>query len=506
MKNVQWTMARKIGVSLAVITILFLISSIFSIVVLNKSRSIDDEVTNVYQASLDKLRDLSQDLNESQKYANNWIYQPKVDEKKELAALLATVPKLNASLVELSASWSSEKDKAVMRKISAGVNSLLDDEQKITQALVNAEDYDNEEKLDAAIALLGQTGPKLSALSKDTKDLIRSVSETAATRNQNKFDSFDFLRNMIIVLALFMIVAIVISAWIVNSMSKSIEFAKQVIKNVSEGDLTFDASEAGITNNDLFDYIRNMITKLKEVMTFVVTSSEDMAAASEQMSAISLRMSRGSQEQAASAEEISSSMEEMAANIEQNTDNAQQTEKIALKAATEIKEGSVAVIQTVDNMKRIAEKIGIMSEIARQTNLLALNAAVEAARAGEHGKGFAVVATEVRRLAERSQVAAEEINGLSSSSVAIADDSGRMLVQLVPNIQNTARLVQEIAASSKEQSSGASQVNSTVQQFNKVIQQNTAGADEIAMSAEKLSDQAQNLREAIGYFRLGQEN
>jgi methyl-accepting chemotaxis protein len=198
-------------------------------------------------------------------------------------------------------------------------------------------------------------------------------------------------------------------------------------------------------------------------------------------------------------------MEQMASNIQQNTDNALQTEKISIKAADDMKEGSAAVIQTVESMKKIAQKIGIIGEIARQTNLLALNAAVEAARAGEHGKGFAVVAGEVRKLAERSQNAAEEIDQLSSSSIGVADRSVRLLEMIVPNIQNTAKLVQEIAASSQEQNSGANQVNSAIQQFSQVIQQNAAGTEEIASSAEELSAQSDSLLESVSFFRIEHE-
>jgi methyl-accepting chemotaxis protein len=272
-------------------------------------------------------------------------------------------------------------------------------------------------------------------------------------------------------------------------------------REISEGNLAIkiDAHRARI---GLYGNMVDMVEKLKEVLTFVTTTSDNIASASEQMSATSQQMSQGTQEQAASAEEISSSMEEMAANIQQNTDNSQQTEKIAVKSAHEMKEGSAAVTQTVESMKKIAQKIGIIGEIARQTNLLALNAAVEAARAGDHGKGFAVVAAEVRKLAERSQVAAEEINDLSTSSVSIADKSGRLLEQVVPNIQNTAKLVQEIAAASQEQSSGASQVNNAIQQFNQVIQRNAAGAEEIASSSEELSAQAESLRETVSFFKL----
>ncbi|MEJ1239274.1 methyl-accepting chemotaxis protein [Chryseolinea sp. T2] len=309
--------------------------------------------------------------------------------------------------------------------------------------------------------------------------------------------------NMIILLIVAVVVSVLISFWIISSISKSINTAKLAIKSVAEGDLTIS-----IENNskdeigDLLEYMRAMVDKLKDVLTFVSTASDHIASASTQMSGTSQSMSQGSQEQATSAEEISSSMEEMVANIQQNTDNAQQTEKIALKAAEDIQEGSKFVNLTVESMKKIAEKISIIGEIARQTNLLALNAAVEAARAGDHGKGFAVVAAEVRKLAERSQIAAGEINELSSSSVAVADKSGKLLEQIVPNIQSTARLVQEISAASREQNTGAEQVNNAIQQFNQIIQQNAAASEEMATGSEELASQADHLRETIVFFRI----
>lgn len=310
-------------------------------------------------------------------------------------------------------------------------------------------------------------------------------------------------RNMLIMLLVSVAIAITVSLWIIQSISKSIGVARDAIKRVAEGDLTVEITQVSRDEiGELLEHFKGMIAKLKDVLIFVVTASDNIAAASLQMSSTSQEMSQGTQEQAASAEEISSSMEQMVSNIQQNTDNAQQTEKTAIKASEDMQEGSRSVNLTIDSMKKIAEKIGIIGEISRQTNLLALNAAVEAARAGDHGKGFAVVAAEVRKLAERSQVAAAEINELSGSSVAIADKSGRLLEQIVPNIQNTAKLVQEIAAASMEQNSGADQVNNAIQEFNKVIQQNAAGAEEIASSSEELSSQAEHLKEAIAFFKI----
>jgi methyl-accepting chemotaxis protein len=218
------------------------------------------------------------------------------------------------------------------------------------------------------------------------------------------------------------------------------------------------------------------------------------------MSASSEEMSQGASEQAAAAEESSSSIEQMTANIRQNADNAIQTEKIAIQSAKDASEGGKAVSQTVSAMKEIATKINIIEEIARQTNLLALNAAIEAARAGEHGRGFAVVAAEVRKLAERSQKAAGEINELSTSSVAVAEMAGQMLGAMVPNIQRTAELVQEIAAASREQDAGAEQISKSIQQLDAVIQQNASASEEMASTAEELSGQAEQLAEMIAFF------
>ena len=192
----------------------------------------------------------------------------------------------------------------------------------------------------------------------------------------------------------------------------------------------------------------------------------------------------------------------MASNIKQNADNAQQTEKIALKAAQDAREGGKAVAETVGAMKEIAAKITIVEEIARQTNLLALNAAIEAARAGEHGKGFAVVASEVRKLAERSQTAAAEISKLSTSSVDVAEKAGEMLGRIVPDIQKTAELVQEINAASNEQNTGAEQINKAIQQLDQVIQQNASATEETASTSEELSSQSEQLLEAIGFFKI----
>ena len=275
-----------------------------------------------------------------------------------------------------------------------------------------------------------------------------------------------------------------------------------VAGRIANGDLAIAFNDTA-RHIGVYADIKRMCERIREVVAEVQGASENVASGSEEMSASAEQLSQGSTEQAASVEEVSSSMEQMAANIRQNADNAGQTEKIALKAAQDADASGKTVVHAVDAMKKIAEKISIVEEIARQTNLLALNAAIEAARAGEHGKGFAVVAAEVRKLAERSGTAAAEISELSSSTVTVADQAGQMLIKLVPDIQRTAELVQEISAASNEQNAGAEQINKALQQLDQVIQQNASASEEMASTSEELSSQAEQLQSTIGFFRLG---
>jgi methyl-accepting chemotaxis protein len=358
-------------------------------------------------------------------------------------------------------------------------------------------------KREAELIYVTETQANLTQVQK----LLRQMTEQTF---ENVLSEEDMLRNanktrlaIIIICGLAVLIGLVLSFLVARSITRPLEQAVRINNALAEGDLTVEiTTDSRDETGQLLGAMKAMIVKLREIVSEVKGAADNMASGSQEISASSEEMSQGATEQAAAAEESSASMEQMTSNIRQNADNAMQTEKIAFKSAEDAKEGGAAVAQTVSAMKEIAQKISIIEEIARQTDLLALNAAIEAARAGEHGKGFAVVASEVRKLAERSQTAAAEISKLSGTSVEVAESAGEMLARLVPDIQKTAELVQEISAASNEQNTGSEQINQAIQQLDQVIQQNTSVSEEMASTSEELANQAEQLQDSIEFFRI----
>lgn len=277
----------------------------------------------------------------------------------------------------------------------------------------------------------------------------------------------------------------------------------RVVGELSQGNLSARLErDYGGLSSAFGSAIGAMVDRLRSVIGDAIGAAQNVASASQQLSSSSDQVSQGATEQAAATEEASASMEEMAANIKQNADNAAQTQKMAHQSSQAAEASGTAVAQAVEAIRSIVDRIAIVQEIARQTDLLALNAAVEAARAGEHGRGFAVVAAEVRKLAERSQVAAGEIGGMSTETMAAAAQAGDMLAKLVPDIRRTTELVNEISAACREQDIGAAQVNQALQQLDQVMQQNAAAAEEISATSQEMAGRAEELEGSIAYFKL----
>ncbi|MFW3898775.1 methyl-accepting chemotaxis protein [Pseudomonas putida] len=310
---------------------------------------------------------------------------------------------------------------------------------------------------------------------------------------------------MIVLVLAATLLGMLIGVLVTRSITRPLAGAVQAADRMAAGDLSQDlVIDRKDETGRLLGAMQNMTERLRSILGDVRSSADALSSASEQVSSTSQSLSQAANEQAASVEQTSASVEEMSASIAQNTESAKITDGIAGKAANDAVQGGSAVGDTVLAMKQIADKIGIIDDIAYQTNLLALNAAIEAARAGDHGKGFAVVAAEVRKLAERSQVAAQEIGQVASSSVQLAEQAGQLLGEIVPNIQRTSDLVQEITAASQEQSSAAGQINIAMGQMNQITQQNASASEELAATAEEMNAQASQLQELIGYFRFEQ--
>ncbi len=277
------------------------------------------------------------------------------------------------------------------------------------------------------------------------------------------------------------------------------------IYEVAKGNLELNIENETITRKDeigkIAQSIQILINELRKVSSEINKSATDVAQMSLQLNTSAIALSNSANNQAASVEELSSSMEEMSANIAQNALNARETENIANTSSKGILESKGFMFDALTSIKKISEKISIVSDIAFQTNILALNAAVEAARAGEQGRGFAVVASEVRKLAENSKVAADAIVSLSRNGLQISEIAGSHLDKIAPEIEKTARLVQEITTASMEQDSGSSQINNTIQELNKQTQHNAITAEKLVSAAETLKQQSEKLMDVIGFFR-----
>ncbi|MDD2898923.1 MAG: MCP four helix bundle domain-containing protein [Desulfuromonadaceae bacterium] len=502
----SWYYNLKISVKLlSAFIIVALIAGIIGTIGVREIKVIETADGKLYDnvtVPLGQLQDISVSFQRMRVNVRDVVYATNSEDRKKFAGrikeLREQIDKVGTEFEKTILTDEGRKQFADFKTARTVYGPMID---KMIQFAMNNQDKE-------AVALMQGDGAKAS---KDEQDAIEKLVDSKLKIGKETSDSNTALANtatklMISLVVAGVLIAILFGFFISNIISNPLRKGVLFAQAVASGDLT---QKIDLDQKDeigqLALALNEMVAKLSSIVGEVTAAADNVASGSQELSATAQQMSQGATEQAASAEEISSSMEEMASSIRQNTDNAMQTEKISIKSSVDAKDGGKAVVETVAAMKEIATKISIIEEIARQTNLLALNAAIEAARAGEHGKGFAVVASEVRKLAERSQSAAGEISGLSTRSVAIAEQAGEMLTKMVPDIQKTSELVQEITASSKEQDTGAEQINKAIQQLDQVIQQNASASEEMASTSEELSSQAEQLQDSISFFNIGNQ-
>ncbi|MCM0081015.1 methyl-accepting chemotaxis protein [Geomonas sp. Red32] len=500
----QWFKDMRIGSRLVISFLtLAVIAAVIGWIGITKIRQIQAADARLYETVTVPLGDMGTMAVNFQRVRINLRDLVETNDPAEKARIKATIQALRSEI--------TGKVKAVEKTLTGEEGRrLLDDYKQVRveygryiEKVIELADLDRDAE---ARTILTGDGKKSAVHYQEVIDRLvaAKLKQAKTTADDNSAVASSASQRMVAAVAAGTILAVLFGLFIARMIALPLRYGVAFAQAVSAGDLT-QKMEANSRDEvgQLAHALNDMVERLREVVEGVTGASHGVASGSQQLSAGAEELSQGASEQASAAEQVTSSMEEMSSSITQTAENATQTERIAVQCATHAKESGKAVTQTVEAMKEITGKIVIIEEIARQTNLLALNAAIEAARAGEHGKGFAVVASEVRKLAERSQGAAVQISELSFNSVEIAERAGRMLDEMVPDIQRTAELVQEICASCHEQESGADQINKALQQLDHVTQQNASASEEMASTAEQLNGQAEQLQGSIAFFNLG---
>lgn len=506
----QMTIARKLVGGFGIICAVILINAIVTVSTHFFSRSLQEKESEEYLPVKANLELLMSKINESRRLVVNWVFvdhQPNTPDKVKLAAIVNT---------EYEAVFKQVKDKTLgweqsftdtLAVLDEKARAFFDMERTVMNNLSTFDAYDDPILLMES-EMLVQSDGDIEVAEKELQAILSTldgICDVKCADIRDRIDSSATLQLVfvftlsLLVLAAALFVGVALYRNIVAPLKKGVEFAEAI----GRGDLTASIS---VDQHDeigqLAAALQTMAESLKSTVLTIERNANELVASGVQLRDSSQKLSKGASEQAASAEEVSTAIEEMVANIDQNTENAVATEKLTSSSVSNVQLSSQYSAEAAEAMKTIAEKISIISDIAFQTNILALNAAVEAVRAGEQGRGFSVVAAEVRKLAERSKQAANEIVALVNKGLKVTQMAGEKAKNLVPDIEKTTVLIKEISAASLEQKTGAEQINLAMQNLNVITQENASSSDELTNNSVLLSQLATNLKQLIGKFNL----
>lgn len=506
-------LAQKLISGFGLLCAFILLNSILTIAIHFYTRNLQVTEANEYLPVKANLATMMNKLTESRRLAINWVFvdhQPNTPDKVKLAALVNTDFDVVLNEVKSATAGWEDEFTDTLAIVEEKVHAMFDMERTVMNNLSTFDSYDDPILLMESEMLVQSDGDievaeselqglmaSLSNICDSKCDSIKSSISTSAT-----IQLFFVVLMSLVVLAVAVVVGRLLYMSIIEPLKRGVIFAKAI----GEGDLT---ATVNVSQNDeigqLASALQTMAEGLKNTVVSIEKNANELVASGSQLKDSSQKLSKGASEQAASAEEVSTAIEEMVANIDQNTENAIATEKLTASTVENVNLSSQYSGEAAEAMKTISEKISIISDIAFQTNILALNAAVEAVRAGEQGRGFSVVAAEVRKLAERSKQAANEIVALVNKGLKVTQLAGEKAKALVPDIEKTTVLIKEISAASIEQKTGAEQINMAMQNLNVITQENASSSDELTNSSVLLSSLAANLKQAVGYFKLDEE-
>ena len=506
----RFTIGKKLAIGFGVVFIALLVNAFIMINNSINNKQLNESITGLYTPSTNNLSKLRQVVVDSKMLIKNWVYidkQSGTADKLRLRRLHDSIfPAVINNLDALAPRWDERSQQSFSTIKTTIQDSLVPRHQEIMGKLNTFESYDDALVIFEVTPLVEEGGVIMNLTDRiinELDHLIGRYSGKMERANQQMNQSFASFPRIVIIISVLVMVILWLAGYLTNrSITRPVKKGVDFARAIERGDLT---ARVNIRQNDeigdLAQSLENMAQKLNQMVSRIAESARQLSEASNEINTKSTNLSEGAGSQASSSQQVASSMEQMAANIQQNSDNSKATEKISREASSKSGEIGKAAEESLSAIKNIADKITVINDIAFQTNILALNAAVEAARAGEYGKGFAVVAAEVRKLAEKSRHAAEEIQGYSDASVSTTEKAQHMISNILPQIEKTSQLVQEISAASNQQNEGAEQVNHALQSLNQITQDNASLFEGLKKNADELSGQAEVLKDITGFFK-----